>query len=354
MVSERMCSEAEGERRGIEVKRTQFVGVALAAAMLCAPLPAVAASSSSDQTAPPLAAALPVPTYASPAVFQYQPPQDAPTMRLVDENALFKKYLVQFPSALVTPYAKNRVVSAMYYVPQGRSTFPVIVVLPHLSGGMIAERYIARGLVRAGFGVLHVTEPYYFPFDTRRESWLASAKDLNDLVQVIHLLRQAVINTRQAVDWVVQQPGVDRERIGLMGISMGGWVGVLVAGADTRIKSCVYMLAGGDISMLVLQSGLTSTLRKGLQEHGVSMEDIQVVSSVIDPLNMAEAARRNRTLMLNATFDDTVPRECTERLWEALGRPPIFWVPTGHESSLLFRWYFRQKVVRHFMSTLLQ
>ena len=329
----------------------------LAMTLCCAPaFPAMAdaGAGAGDQTAAPSTAAISAPMYASPAVFQYQSPRDVPTMQLVDDNALFKKYLVQFPSALVTPYARNKVVSAMYYVPQGRSTFPVIVVLPHLSGGLIAERYIARGLVRAGFGVLHVTEPYYFPFETRRESWLASAKDLNDLVQVVQLLRQAVINTRQAVDWVLQQPGVDRERVGLMGISMGGWVGVLVAGADARITSCVYMLAGGDISTLVLQSALTSRLRQGLQTHGVSVDDLQVVSSVIDPLNMAEAARRNHTLMLNATFDETVPRACTERLWHALGRPPIFWVPTGHESSIVFRWYFRQKVVQHFLATLLQ
>ena len=286
------------------------------------------------------------------AVFEYTPPTEPPTVELVDENALYTKYIVQFPSALVTQYAQDPPVSVMFYAPKRRERFPVVVILPHISGGLMAERYITRGLVRAGIGVLHITEPYYFPFALRHHSWLASAQDLDDLVHVVHLLRRAVINTRQGIDWVSRQPGVDPERIGLLGISMGGWVGVLVAGADRRVTSCVYALAGGDIGALVLKSPLTARLRAGLRTHGVSVDDLHVVSNVIDPLNMAEAARRNHTLMLNATFDRTVPRECTDRLWEALGRPPIFWMPAGHETSNIFRWYIRHKTIQHFVATL--
>ena len=291
-------------------------------------------------------------TRPSSSVFDYVRPTTAATMQLVAENKLFKKYLVQFPSALVTQYSQSTTISAMYYVPQGKTHFPVVIILPHISGAMAAERYTAQGLLRAGFGVLHITEPYYFPFAKFHDSWLESAKDLQDLVHVVHLLRQAVINARQGIDWVSQQPGVDKDRIGLMGISMGGWIGVLVAGVDPRIKSCVYALAGGDMSELVLQSRLTGPLRNGLREHGVSIEDIQVVSNVIDPLSVAQAAKRAKTLMLNASFDKTVPHGCTERLWEALGEPPIFWLPVGHATANLFRWYIRQKVTQHFISTL--
>ncbi len=286
------------------------------------------------------------------AVFDYLPPQEPTTSRLLEENARYRKYLVQFPSALVTPYSNDRVVSAMFYTPQDRTTYPVVLILPHLSGSMTAERFLARGLVRAGFAVLHITEPYYFTFEKRHESWLQSAKDLDDLVQVVHLLRQAVINTRQGIDWVLQQPGVEQGHIGLMGVSMGGWVGVLVSGIDERITSSVYVLAGGDISALILQSPLTVTLRDNLRQHGVLPEDIQVVSNTIDPLNLAPAARRNHTLMINAVFDRTVPRSCTDRLWEALGRPPLFWIPVGHQGANFFRWYIRQKAIQHFGRTL--
>jgi dienelactone hydrolase len=286
------------------------------------------------------------------SIFNYTTPRSPATSDLVEDRPLYQKYLVQFPSAMVTEYSDSETISAMYYTPTGRTKFPVIIMLPHISGGVAAQRYMTHGYLRAGFAVLHITSPYYFTFSKRHESWLAQAKDLDDLVEVVHLLRQAVINARQGIDWLVKQPGVDPDRIGLMGISMGGWVGVSVTGVDPRIKSAVYVLAGGDMTQLLTGSVLAASLRKHFAENNVAMDDVRVVTNVIDPISGAVAASSRPTLMINATFDGTVPRACADLLWKALGQPQIYWVPTGHTTSNLFRWYIRQKSVRHFLRTL--
>ena len=39
--------------------------------------------------------------------------------------------------------------------------------------------------------------------------------------------------------------------------------------------------------------------------------------------------------MINATADEVIPRGCTDRLWEAFGRPPIVWYDCGHYSAVL-------------------
>jgi hypothetical protein len=37
--------------------------------------------------------------------------------------------------------------------------------------------------------------------------------------------------------------------------------------------------------------------------------------------------------MLNAKDDEVIPRECTDSLWEAFGRPRIVWLSGGHYST---------------------
>jgi dienelactone hydrolase len=44
---------------------------------------------------------------------------------------------------------------------------------------------------------------------------------------------------RSAIDWLENQPGVDRERIGVWGTSFGGGIATYVAGHDLRVRACV-------------------------------------------------------------------------------------------------------------------
>jgi acetyl esterase/lipase len=44
---------------------------------------------------------------------------------------------------------------------------------------------------------------------------------------------------RSAIDWLENQPGVDRERIGAWGTSFGGGIATYVAGHDLRVRACV-------------------------------------------------------------------------------------------------------------------
>jgi acetyl esterase/lipase len=44
---------------------------------------------------------------------------------------------------------------------------------------------------------------------------------------------------RSAIDWLENQPGVDRERIGVWGTSFGGGIATFVAAHDLRVRACV-------------------------------------------------------------------------------------------------------------------
>ena len=120
--------------------------------------------SAQPQVPPPLKPTVTGDIPPSASVFDYVSPREPSTMQLVDENKLFKKYIVQFPSALVTPYAENPTVSAMYYVPQGRTHFPVVIILPHNVHAKVAIGVGRRtGCKVAIGGADHVRQNFQIP-----------------------------------------------------------------------------------------------------------------------------------------------------------------------------------------------
>ena len=98
------------------------------------------------------------------------------------------------------------------------------VILGHGIGSNRAQLLPeARTLAEAGYGVLL--------FD-----WPAHGESEGDLVTWGDRERGALV---AALDWLVQQPSVDPDRIGALGFSMGGSVVVGVAAKDQRLRALV-------------------------------------------------------------------------------------------------------------------
>ncbi len=58
---------------------------------------------------------------------------------------------------------------------------------------------------------------------------------------------KAIWDLRRAIDFLVQMPEVDPDRVATIGHSLGGWYSLWLAGADTRIKAAVVN-AGGNLA----------------------------------------------------------------------------------------------------------
>lgn len=115
-------------------------------------------------------------------------------------------------------------VSARLYLPAdvagAGATRPAVVTLGGAEGGIEAASAYAAWLASNGYVALAVG---YYRMDGR-------PKDL------INVPIEPVLD---AVTWLQQQPGVDPERIGVMGGSWGGIVAMAAAAHDTRLRSVV-------------------------------------------------------------------------------------------------------------------
>ena len=161
------------------------------------------------------------------------------------------------------------------------------------------------------------------------------------------------MDNRQVLDYLVQRVEVDRDKLGCLGLSLGGIRASMIAGVDERVKCTVMGLAGGsiaDITLLSKEKEVKEYISE-LVEMGISPQTIHAELSekvVTDPLRLARYADAREILMLTAMFDRIVPRKCCDQLWKCIGKPEIVYLFAGHYSSFLYLPYAEMKSLSFF------
>jgi len=194
------------------------------------------------------------------------------------------------------------------------------VVLCHGAGGDRTQLIdVARALASAGFGTLMFDWPGHGKSDGTI-SWRRNELESLDRV----------------VTWLTARPEVDRERIGGVGFSMGGYVLTLFQANDARIKTAILMATPGDFSEQVrLTHQRWSWLRQpaarwALERHGVDLGAVQ-------PVDLIGNFSPRPLLVVGGDQDYTVPLELTQRLFEAAKQPKQLYVVQGATHNDLAR-----------------
>lgn len=253
--------------------------------------------------------------------------------------------LLTFPSPVVTDNQYNNTVHCEYFRPTSAGPHPAVVVLHILGGDFDLSRIFCRQMAHNGVAALFLKLPYYGeragPGDARR--LVMSDPDLT-----VSALTQGILDIRRAAAWLAERDEVDPEQLGVMGISLGGITSALALTAEPRFKKGFLMLAGGDMAQITWESPLVAEVREQWIASGGTQESLYERVKVVDPVTYAENARDRDILMVNANFDEIVPRACTESLWRALGEPEIVWVDAGHYTAARFIFDAMALAVRHF------
>lgn len=252
---------------------------------------------------------------------------------------------VTFPSPVETPHANNNTVHAEYFKPLSEGKHPAVIVLHILGGDFDLSRLVARQLASNGVAALFIKLPYYGP---RSEPGVEIAMVDPDPHQTVKGFTQAVLDIRRGAAWLAAQEEVDPEQLGITGISLGGITTSLAAAGEPRFKKVCPILAGGDIARVSTSSPEAAVFRERWQEQGGTMEELVEILKPIDPVTHADRVKGRKILMLNARYDEVVPPECSESLWEAFGQPEIHWYDSGHYSFARFIFDALSRATRFF------
>jgi len=252
-------------------------------------------------------------------------------MRRTDELKYLEVWDLQFPSPVVTDVAVNNTVHCEFFLPvDGKEgPRPAVVVLHILGGDFPLSRLFCAALAQKGVAALFVKMPYYGP---RRDPQVPRRMISDKPEETVAGMTQAILDIRRATAWLAARNDIDKDQLGVFGISLGGITGALASTAEPRLQNVCLLLAGGDIARVAWESPELDELRHGWEQSGKSRDDFIKLMKTIDPVTYADNVRGKHILMLNAKEDEVIPRDCTESLWKAFGEPEIQWYPGGHYS----------------------
>lgn len=162
----------------------------------------------------------------------------------------------------VTFKSGRETVVGMLHLPRGRRKVPGVVMLHGFTGNRVEAHRIfvkqARALCQGGVAVLR--------FDFR------GSGDSGGEFSQMTLSREAA-DARKALAFMRSQDRVDEERVGVLGLSMGGLVGAMVLTGDPALKASVLWSPVAHPSLFLRrldEPGLHEVLRKQgfLDHHG--------------------------------------------------------------------------------------
>ena len=204
------------------------------------------------------------------------------------------------------------------------------------------ERHFAEFLAQRGFAALIV-----------RRKQLRLLPD-EGFEQIEEYLRTSVIRLRLALDWAQTRKEIDPERIGTLGLSLGGVLNAVLAGLDNRPKAHVIALAGGNLADVICYTHDRQIKRyrqQFMKRNHLTLEELrwhlrQVIKT--DPMYFAHYVGPKNVLFFIAWFDRIIGRKYSRKLAKALGNPERYYFPLGHHSSVLMLPFVRVGAFRFF------
>jgi len=240
---------------------------------------------------------------------------------------------VTFPSACASDDPENNTVWCEYFQSSQAGARPAVIVLNPFEEDYRLPRMICQYLTVAGVDTLLMKMPYCGP---RRPADPGRRKELlSDLDRLVAAVHQSVMDVRRSARFLADLPNVDKDRIGILGVSLGAVVGALAVGVDAGFSKAVLVLGGGDLAgMIEAGSDPVKPIVDYLKAHGIDETQLRAKLELIEPLTFASRARETQVLMINARRDKLVPAQCAEKLAAALAKSQLVWYDADQTSIL--------------------
>jgi len=157
-----------------------------------------------------------------------------------------------------------------------------------------------------GLSALRLSMPYH---DLRMPEELARAEYMlsPNLGRTLQATRQAVIDSRAALDWLQSQ---GYKKFAILGTSIGSCVALITSAHDSRITVNVQNHVSPYFADVVWRGISTKHVRKGL-EGKISLEDLRKIWMPISPKAYMDKLRgtNKKTLLVHALYDYSFPHD---------------------------------------------
>ena len=252
---------------------------------------------------------------------------------------------LQFPSPLETDTPENNTVHGEYYRPRGDGPFPGVIVLDVMGGDGSVSRMVATSLAQKRIAALALRMPYY---GERRPAGSRLRMINLDFDHSMESVRQTVLDVRRAAAWLESRKEIDAKRLGIVGTSLGSFMGSLSAEMEPRLDRVALLLGGGGLVDVLYENPRAEVFRKSWETLGGTKDSLAKLIAPADPLTYADHLKERKVLMIAGKRDEIVPPKMAEALWKASGQQKIVWYDCTHFGAVKYIVPAMGHVVKHF------
>jgi hypothetical protein len=240
-----------------------------------------------------------------------------------------------FTTPLPTVCPENNTVHAHYFPTD--SDGRAILVLPQWNSDARGHISLCRMLNCFGLSALRLSLPYHdlrMPEGSTRADYMLSP----NLGRTLQAVRQAVIDSRAALDWLELQ---GYTKFAVLGTSLGSCVALITMAHDHRILLSVQNHVSPYFADVVWHGISTRHVRRGL-EGSIALDDLRQIWMPISPKAYLERLARTGkgSLLVHAVFDYSFLPHLSQQILQDYKRLNIphsaFALPCGHYTSGVF------------------
>ncbi len=267
--------------------------------------------------------------------FEVKPESFPYQMKLINETEYYTVWQVTFPSPYKSPVKQNNTVWCEYFKSKklGQSPKPAVIVLHYLQNDFTVPRVICHLLASQGIDAMLVKMAYYG--QRRPKNFDKKQKLMSNPDNLVQAVTQSVMDIRRAAEFLSSQSDVDKNKIGICGISLGALVGALTIGVDGHFDKAVLVIGGGDLVGIVkAHSSEVKLMNEYMKKNNITEQKLRAILKPIEPLTYIHRARQTRVLMLNASGDKVIPHKCTMKLANKLDNPKLIWYNVDHRGMI--------------------
>jgi hypothetical protein len=238
---------------------------------------------------------------------------------------------VQWTSAIESTSPENNTARATFF-PHSKDKKAAVVVLPHWNAKAGTYFDLCKWFNRVGVSALRLTLPYHeerMPPELERADYLVAP----NVGRTLQSLRQSVLDTRAAVQWLKRE---GYEKVGVIGTSIGSCVGFFAFVHDETIDAAVFNHVSGYVADVVWEGLSTYHVKEGL-ENDVTVEELREYWMPISPMAYMDKLKQSKQRpqrYIYTKYDLTFPLHLSQEMMTALEATGVEHdqtiVPCGH------------------------
>jgi pimeloyl-ACP methyl ester carboxylesterase len=217
--------------------------------------------------------------------------------------------LFEYPGVRVEiPYENGRVIPAIFRIPPQRPRAPVVIISPGLDSVKEELHYYGNDLLRRGVATLAIDGP-------------GQGESEFDLP----LRPDYEVPIRYIIDYLATRDDIDARRVGMLGVSVGGFFAARAAAHEPRLKAAVMLASAYDLAQhfdrypLLTQEAFVHRLKAG--DEATAREKLRAftLAGQTDDINCP-------LLVIFGRKDRLFPAEDSERVVAEVGSNAELWM----------------------------